>query len=200
MFKQEINLYSVFEGPVAEATLITWRQMWIANVICVIYFILLSFYSTWELERITVAKNKLTKQVDEAQQLFYKIKSTYPSVFFSRDVSQSLQKLSEDMRTREKILAKIANRGLFSDQLIAFSNAIIPNVWLTEIMISNGGDQINLKGNSLSNTEMQQFLTHLTTAKIFAHYALAVKNLEDNTVTDKRGDIFFELSLTRANT
>ncbi|EKD71875.1 MAG: hypothetical protein ACD_46C00080G0010 [uncultured bacterium] len=197
MFRQEVNLYQTFEDPIAPITPITWKQMWIINTIFLFSLIIITFSNYWHINTLKKTKIELLKKVQETQAAFYKIKSTYPSVFFSRDVAQSIEKMEREILAREKLLQKTANHGLFSQQLEAFSTAIVPNVWLTEITLSKSGDHIIIKGQSQSAAEMQQFIMHLTSEKIFSTYALSVKTIEDNTKTEAKGDLLFELNLIR---
>ncbi len=198
MFQQEINLYNIIVEPEAPPTALSWKRMWLCQIACVIFFILLSLANYFSAYRLNHHKLQLAAQAETLQQQFYKIKNTYPSIFFSRDVEESIHKLGQEMIAREKILQKIANHGLFSNSLVALSTIIPTNVWLTMISIDKSGDEITLKGNSNDSTSLQSFLSALNNAPIFSNYALSVNNIDDNKATPQKGDLIFEITMMRS--
>jgi hypothetical protein len=70
----------------------------------------------------------------------------------------------------------------FSTYLLGFSKAIIPGAWLTDIVVSNNGKQINLRGYTLQASKAQQYLIQLKQLPEFADYSFELTELTQ--VTD----------------
>jgi len=197
MFRQEINLYKDFEDPTPTVAFLSWHQVWIFNLIMVIFMVFLSIYSFIKTEFKVREKKDLQNKIIHLKNEFFTQKNKFPQAFFTQDVAQSIEKLTSQMRLREQILKKIANNALFAESLETLGRVIIPDVWLTDISITDSGDTVSIKGKSYSPEKMQQFITQLTSDKLFLGYSLSVNNILDNTKTKTKGDLEFDISLMK---
>ncbi|MBA3661727.1 MAG: PilN domain-containing protein [Gammaproteobacteria bacterium] len=197
MLQQEVNLFRFFKTASAKHTLLDWRSLWLLNGIFLFFCILLYGYYIWQNHRLENKKSEQLVIVSNFEKQFYEAKAKFPEFFFTQDVSQSIEKLQLELVSQEKLLISITNQKIFSQILFAFSRTIVPNVWLTRMVISKGGNEIALKGNGFSMTEVQVFLNNLVKEKLFTDYILNIKNIE-NTVKDKTiNNLSFEVTLSR---
>lgn len=197
MFQQKINLLLAFQDPEPPVSILGWHKMMLCNVAIIIILVMISIYDYVSVQYLEHKKQALLLEVSSLKSSFESTKSKYPQEFFSQDVSQSVEKITEEMHLREKLLNKIANHGVFSDDLEALTRIITPQVWLTEINILKSGDELQLKGKSHTTEDMQKFLIRLTSDKLFSNYALSVKSIQDNTKTSRAGDLLFDITMVK---
>lgn len=198
MFRQEINLYQFFKAPPPVTSFLNWRIFWLTNLAFFIMFLLMALYSVYELHHLKTRKIEMAQEIQSLQSKFFNIKKNYPAFFFSQDAEKTIEQMKHDLVVEQALLASIAKRMPFSEALIAFSRTITPNVWLTEIAINKGSDEIILKGHSLSMDSMQLFLTNLIKDALFKDYSINISRVENPTQKDvTTGILNFEINLTK---
>lgn len=158
------------------------------------------FFSAWKLHHLEQKKMALAQQSEQAKQKFFQAKSKLPGIFFVENTAQSLEKIQQEIQLQEKLLSKMVSQLSFSQSLDAFSRTIVPNVWLTDILITKNGTDIILRGKSINTSNLQSFITNLTKEKLFSNYALNVKNIEDPTPDKSTDTVLFEIELLKKNT
>lgn len=197
MLQQEINLYRFFKPSQTLAVFLTWKQLWLANLAVIGLFILVYLFSLLDIAHLESKKIDMDNQVKALQENFFQVKNSYPPLFFSSDVNQSISHLQDDLATEERVLSTITNRIPFSNELVAFAEAIIPDVWLTSIDISTNGKAITMKGQSMSMENLHKFLENLLHENIFSGFSLNVNNIENLDKNNKNGNLNFEISLVK---
>ncbi len=197
MFRQEINLYKSFESSPPTQSFLTWKLFLAGNALffCLLVFIYL--FGTLQVQSLVSQQTTLTIQVATLQKKFFTLKSTYPALFFSEDANQSIDQLKKSIGASEQVLKNMTNHTAFSQILTTFAEAIAPNVWLTEITIKQGGNDISLQGHSLNMEFLQTFLSALAKQPFFSNFNMNMDNIEN---VDKKlvGDnLIFAIELVK---
>lgn len=197
MLRQEINLFKPLAAAPPPKTFLSTKLFVFCNAVIVGMFVLIYIFSSLNVYHLRSQKNKLVAQADELQKKFYDIKKKYPPIFFSENVTESINQLKQKLESRAKILDTLSKNIPFSKHLIALSKIIVPNVWLTDISITSNGNEITLKGKSIRMDNLQAFLGNVLRDKLFAEYALNVKNIENSSKTDANGILNFEITIAK---
>lgn len=197
MLRQQVNLYRYFQAPPVAASFLTWKRFCQLNLFMFCFFVLSYFFSVWENYYLTNKKISLEQNIKILQEKFIAVKSTYPELFFSQDVSESVNKLKKELETQTRIISILVKRQPFSNDLIAFAKAIVPNVWLSRITIDKNGDEITLDGKSTNMKTLQLFLENLLNNKTFDGYVINIRQVENAAKGDKENNVTFEIGITK---
>ncbi len=189
MLHQEINLYRTLAPAKVPQLLLNWRRFCLSQVFLLAMMILLYLGSLWDIYLLTFHKARKQAQLTALQTKFDQIKKTYPQLFFSQDVHQILNKLQQDLIMKQKILESIRNQSPFSQNLLALSRTIAPNVWLTDIIFTAGGKNIDLKGKSMSMENLQTFLDNLAHEKTFSGFTMSTNNIENTSKNNVNNNV-----------
>lgn len=172
--KQQINLYQHL--PIQSKYRLSLKMILIAYGV----FLSLLFgdysFSVWHKHKQILELADLNAQLNQERIRFADINAQYPLVN-SKDLDNSIKKLNEQLIFRIKLYAMLSRNMGFSGYLIKMGNAILPRVWLTEIFISEIDQNINIKGNALHATEIQNFLENVENEKVFAGLTLSLQEL-----------------------
>lgn len=128
---------------------------------------------------------------------YYETKSQFPQIFFSQDVTQSVQELQQTVSIQEKLLHSIETAKPFSNYLVALAEVIVPEVWFTDIRIAQGGQEVTLKGNSNHRANLEKLIANLLKHPLFIGANLNMNNIEETSKEDKNDNLIFELSLIK---
>tara|TARA_R110000868_G_scaffold290766_5_gene550935 strand:+ start:2157 stop:2759 length:603 start_codon:yes stop_codon:yes gene_type:complete len=197
MLRQTINLHRSFKAPVTTATLFTWKRYWIMNGLVVVMMTAIYFSSlTHEYYKKSQLKNK--QQTLAAYQAdFKKLKEKFPQLFFSDDINESVKKFKQEMAAQQSIINMLSKRIPFSDDLLALSRTIVPNVWLTSIMIEKNGDDVIITGDSIGTANLHKFIANLEKDKIFKDFSAVIHEVNNKDVTNATNRIDFEIKMAR---
>lgn len=195
MMRQEINLLKKINQPKPTTALLSWRQFWLGNLAFFILMIITYLFMQVNLYFQHLNEKSLIKKNYVLQQEFFTIKQNYPDLFFSQNVAKTVDDLQKELAANEAFLSKISSELPISSYLSIFSETILPDIWLTNIKISEGGQQILLKGNSITTSSVQHFLEILVNEKKLSDYILSVNNIESSAPENKF--IQFEILMTK---
>jgi hypothetical protein len=195
MFLQEINFYRYFKLPEAPESLLSWNRFVSLIFTSILVFMSYSCFLYLDVYETDKSTEIIKMQSESLDRNFEVIKRTYPGFFFSDNVEQKIEEMRKDLLAKESVIKTIVNKSLFSENLEALSRLAVENVWLTEIKIEDGTDQIVLKGKSINETSMQNFISKITADTFFANYVLFVKSIENKKNNSESMD--FEILLKR---
>ena len=198
MLHQEINLYQAFKGPSDKGVFLTWQRFWLSNLMIAILFALM--YGGFWLHYQWLTHQKMLKQTQltQLQKQFNQMKKGFPALLFTKDSTQTLKELQEGLQAQQKILANIASQMYFSQVLTAFAKDIVPNVWLTGITITQGGQSVLFKGNSLGLDDLQKFLNQVQADGAFKNYYIRLSNVQKSEI-NKIAFLTFQIALVKKN-
>ena len=182
MLRQEINLYPKIKSVAPPTRWLSWKFLWLSNVIFISFFILIYFTTLWNVSYLKSKISQLNIQKKELQDNFFKLKDTFPKTVFSQNMDQSIAQLKQEVLIEKMLLKDIENYTPFSEDLISFSHIIVPDVWLTDILIEKGGETIVIKGKSSHSTNLQFFLDKISKDKQFKNYSLRANNIEEKKI------------------
>lgn len=197
MLQQKINFYPLLSAPSAPTSLLTWERLWISTILIIVLYILIFFYSLWDLHTLKNKKNNLQQQSMLLERKFVRLKATLPASFFSGDLTKTTDELKQQLLAEQKIIDDIKNQGTFSEIYLVFAQIIPKDVWLTTISIIKSGDEILLKGKSLTETNFHAFLSNLSQEPIFKGFAITANKIEKAEKASDTENLTFEISVIK---
>lgn len=192
---QRINLYRIAAKGPEEKILLTWERLWISHIVILTLLILLHLNDLWGLHQVRKERKHAQLAEKKLQLEIQNKKATLPPEFFVKDVNTAVVNLKKELENEQKLIEAITNKVPFSQYLIAFSKLIVPNVWLININITGGGNELVLKGSSMGPESLQKFMQNITHDKLFSEHELTVKNIS-SPGSDPNDKIDFEIMLT----
>ena len=168
---QQVNLYQAIfreiRPPLSVATI---------GAILVVLALLLAAgygYLYWQTreQRQTVAE--LEQERQDARQRLEQVIEAYPppekSEALQERVAQTEQELARKRRVLETLSDRAAGRrGGFSGHLEALARQRLPQLWLTEVRLYEGGGEIALAGSTYAPEQVPQYLQRLSREARFA--------------------------------
>ena len=124
-------------------------------------------------------------------------KRHYPSFFFSDNVAQMVGNLEKSMEDEAQLLEKIANRISFSESLMALTHIDVPNGWLNVINIKDGGNIVEVIGNTTSMNDLKLYFSNIERYIFFKNDHVTIEKIE-NTPKDNYPDFqTFTISISK---
>jgi Tfp pilus assembly protein PilN len=199
MLRQEINLYRQFTAPLTNATYITWKRYWISNGVYAALMVIVYLYSLMNTTFMRHDAEKLQQQLISYQSDFKKLKDSFPQLFFSENINESVNNLKNQITAQQKIIGILSRHAPFSEVLSALSRTIIPNVWLSYMLIDKSGNIVVLNGDSIGMTNLNDYLVNLKKDAVFAKYELVVQEVKNNDVKNPNNHLDFQINMARNN-
>jgi Tfp pilus assembly protein PilN len=176
---QQINLFRHLPQPIKSA--LDLKMLILLYAAFLMVLMLVSFVSVIGKFVDDSHLNHATKNFTKAQQNLVALAGKYPK-------SAAEIKLP-DMEKLQTCKVQ------FSKYLTGIANAFISGVWLTEIDIHDHGQTINLKGNSLSEQQVQTYLDQLKKQDVFAGTSLYLQEIQQ-TPADTKSPSVLSFTLT----
>ena len=196
MLRQEINLYRHFEPPRTQADLLSWKRYWILNIGVFVFFTVIYIFAY--VENIYLKQRLKQAQVALAtyQTEFQKLKNTFPQLFFNKDINEAVKSMKNEVAAQQEIIAILSKHAPFSEDLIALSRSIVPNVWLENISIQKNGEDITIKGNTLGSY-IDEFLAQINKDQLFSKYNVALSDAKNKSVDAQNVKLSFEIRMVK---
>ncbi len=128
---------------------------------------------------------------------FKKLKESYPQLFFSENIDESVANLKKQMAAQQKIIEILSKHAPFSEILLGISRTIIPNVWLNTMTIDKNGELIVLNGESIGMNQLNDYLQSVKTYKIFDSYTVVVHEVKNKDVNDTSVPLTFVINMAK---
>jgi len=113
----------------------------------------------------------------KAQQQILAITNKYPYLD-PNDLNKSIADLQANLDANERVITALEPNAVFSSYLQALSAAVVPGVWLNEIIFSINGERITLKGDALQASNIQQLLQQLISQSAFAGISFELQGMD----------------------
>lgn len=196
MQRQNINLFKQFKKPRIDLIYLSWKNFLVSTIalICICFGIYFLYLGNFAYRIIELRWKK--SSLDKLQVQYAEIKSKYPAFFFTENVQDVVSQLQKNVGMQTDLLHTLANPYSFSENLLTLSRTIVPNVWLVDINIQDGGNKTTLKGMAISMQELQQFISNLTTSPIYNGSRLTIDNIASP--PDNKNNISFTISMVMA--
>jgi len=143
---------------------------------------------------LTLQVNYLRLDLEKQQNFLSQVVVEYPSINVE-GLTATMQQLKEDLLTKGKIYAVLANQILFSSYLTVIANASMQGVWLTDISIIDSGQTITLTGQAYQAERIQVYLEQLQKQSLFSNYDLVLKEVNEDS-NDKRTHKMITFNIT----
>lgn len=178
MLRQEINLYQNISIVSSSSRWLSWKILWLSNLVFSIFLTTSYFYSWAHIHWLDKKKAGVVLQEENLEIKFYRIRDSYPQVLWSQDINEAVNQLKQEIAMEKTILKQIENATPFSQGLLILAQIIVPNIWLTDIHFENGGQVIVLKGKSTNSSNVQKLLQNISHHKLFQQYKVNINNIE----------------------
>ncbi len=195
MLRQEINLYRQFTAPVTDATYFTWKRYWLLNIIFAIIMVVVFIASMMQTIYLRHEADTLQVKIAHFKEDFTKLKSSFPQLFFSENIGDSVSSLKRQMDAQQKIISILSKHSPFSGVLQGLSRSIIRNVWLNSITISKSGEMIVLDGHSIGMSNINDYINALNNDKSFDQYTVVVNEVKNMDVHDPNIRLTFQINM-----
>jgi Tfp pilus assembly protein PilN len=174
VMQQQINLYKFL--PKKSKSYFTLEKIFLLYGIFILLLVIFFGNALWQ-------KHKLTKEYEQdnllfvkAQQKFLSLIKQYPSIDVS-NIKASGESLRTQLSNELKIINLLKQSSKFSVYMEGLAEAIVPNVWLTEIYFSVKEPHIVLKGNAIEPLSAQNFLDQLLHQSAFTGLPFKIADL-----------------------
>lgn len=184
--RQEINLYPYL--PKKSTALITPNRLLIIYLIFTSILFLDSSYTVWKIYQRSHVLRGLTATLAHEQDKLVSIVKQYPLID-PKDMENSMHLLQQELTSKTKIVSMLARDVNFADWLKAFAQINVPYVWLTQIVITEGGDHIVLRGQVMQSDVINRYVSELSRQSIFSHLALTIEEVTKAADTKERKDM-----------
>lgn len=120
-------------------------------------------------ENLNVLKRQETKRLAQVEDLAKR----FPAREKSRQLARKIELLEMQRNGKLAVLEELTgeslgNREGFSLYLEGLGRQHIPNLWLTEIVIGNGGASLTLNGSTLEAVQVPQYLQRLSAEQAYS--------------------------------
>ena len=174
-YQQEINLLSFLPKKTGieltqKVVLISYGAFFL--VLCIFYF-----GSTWQKHKLENQINQLANAANQGQQQFTLLSQKYP-VSDVANLKQLIGDMQKEYETKSEFADLISPNANFSSYLTALGNAIVPGVWLTEIIFDRGENKVVLKGYALLPTLLERFYAQLSNQPVFSNLSFEINEIK----------------------
>ncbi len=167
---QQINLYQpLFRKQQKIFSAVTMLQ---AAAMVAVGMLAFFAYGIWQTHALTAQAEQAQKQRDEAAKRVAELARLYPQRSKDTALEQQVETLRNQVRVKQQVLAKLADRHEgnlhgFAAQLEGLARQRLPQLWLTRVGITHGGQSLELDGSALVPEEVPQYLQRLATETAF---------------------------------
>lgn len=172
--QQQINLYQLIPGR--QKLDFNSKQFIIGCSIFILILLLNTLFAIWQKHKSQTMLTELTTKSSEAKQELLKLMVKYPALN-PQDLDASMNKLQEEIDAKTKMMLLLSQGIGFSKNLTALAAASVPGLWLSEILISEGGTNISLQGQARESAAIQLFLTALAQQPAFINNSLKLQSM-----------------------
>ena len=176
--------------------MLSWKRYWILNIGVFVFFTVIYIFAY--VENIYLKQRLKQAQVALAtyQTEFQKLKNTFPQLFFNKDINEAVKSMKNEVAAQQEIIAILSKHAPFSEDLIAVSRSIVPNVWLENISIQKNGEDITIKGNTLGSY-IDEFLAQINKDQLFSKYNVALSDAKNKSVDAQNVKLSFEIRMVK---
>lgn len=174
--RQQINLYA--QLPRKKVVFLVFERILMIWGLFLILLLLQYTDELWKKNQLALNLEKLSNTVSIKTKKLLDLSKQYPLID-AKDIEGSIQKLKQDLTGKSEALSFMKQPLRFSDYLMQFANAAIPEVWLTEINISFVHHEMELKGSATSPAAVNQFIKQLNLQAPFKQFQFELQEYVD---------------------
>lgn len=192
---QQVNFYSLLPKPAKYQLTPTLAIQAVAGfaILLVVFYLFNLLIYFWQTHTLT----QLQKQQKQMQQQLIEVTKDYELNSKTKPILWQNQQLSAEIKVKQATLEKLQQMAPmgptgYTSYLLAFANAIVPGVWLTDIYIDHKNQIIELSGKANANAAIMQFIQNLDKETILNGRTFSAFHLEN--VANHTGQINFKLN------
>lgn len=174
-YQQEINLYQFL--PQKTGFELTPKAVLVSYGAFLAFLLILHLGSLLHNHKLVNQLDQLNKDIALQQNQLMTLIQKYP-IYDMEELRKSINQLQDEFSNKEQILDLLSPNANFSSYLIGLGNAIVPGVWLTEIIFDRGQNKIQLKGYTLQPTLLEQFYRKLESQANFSDLRFKVNEIK----------------------
>jgi Tfp pilus assembly protein PilN len=165
-------------------------------VLSLVVTVILMTLSEWKSKNFIEYKNELSVLVGELEVT----KKAYPAPLIDTNLVRKIETLEDRQSKNLRVLKYLATRKVevdqqsFSVMLSGLSKVQQPNLWLTQVRLYRGGNEIELTGRTLSAAALPEYLKKLSTLNAFSEMEFEVFDMKRT-----ESGLFFVVSSKREN-
>ena len=188
---QQVNLYqAIFREVRPPLSLRT-----IGGILVVLALLLAAGYGYlfWQTRQQQEAVNELEQEKAQAQTRLERVIEQYPPPEKSGALQERLERTEAELARKRRVLETLGDRAAgrrrgFSGHLKALARQRLPQLWLTEIRLYQGGREVELAGSTYAPEQVPQYLQRLSREARFDGVRFADLRMDRAEDEDRRVD------------
>jgi hypothetical protein len=167
---QQINLYEARLRPRHE--LATGRNVGVALGVLLAMVVALSFFVRYQAGRVTAEYVRLQAEVTVEQEKVTALNKALVERKISPALQAELDNTKALLATRKEVIeyldsGRLGNNTGFSGLMLGFARLAYSDLWLTGFSVSQGGQEIEIRGSMLDSTKLPGYVQRLSAEPVF---------------------------------
>ncbi len=191
---QQINLYQPISRK--EKSVISAASM--LQVALIILLVLGTVYGidVWQMRTLTDGLAELKDQETERLSHLEGLSKQFPPKRKSLQLEQKIETLETQLNQKNEVIDRFTdhkqgNTSGFSLYLEGLARQSIPNLWLKELQIQSGGEQLSIAGSALEAAQVPRYLRRLAEEDVYAGKEFRMFHLSRPEDDPRRIDFLF---------
>lgn len=192
--RQQINLYqdSLIDKPEPFQS----RQTGMILAATVVCLLLVGFYSYWQANSLQAQADDLRQQQLLISTQVVELEKQYPEREPSVLLQEKVKRVEQELQGQRKALEYFSKQDQESNTSILASleglaQYPLPGIWLRQISLLHGGQEVQLSGSALKPEQVPEYLQLLGEKNVFGGQVFA--RLKLNRLKEQAGQVDFEL-------
>lgn len=162
--RQQINLYHpIFRK---QAKKFSARAMAQASGIVVLGVMLIYAFDAWQTNRLRTQLTQLETERQAAAGRLERLAKNLGAANAKLDIQGEIDRLEAELAARKQVQLLLTQGSLgnthgYAEHLLSFARQHVPGVWLVGIHITGGGEEVVLKGRSVSPELVPRYMQRL---------------------------------------
>lgn len=192
--RQQINLYQ--DILIDKPEKLQSRQAGIWLLLVLLCLVLVSIYSYWTADTLSSQVAALRIKLEEKSKQIAELEKQYPARQKDPLLADKIQRLEREIQGQKKALNYFVHRDdKNNDRILASLEGLAQHpfagVWLEQIRLSHGGDDVHLAGSALQADQIPTYLQMIGDQQIFGGKVFA--QLTVNRLKERAGQVDFVL-------
>jgi hypothetical protein len=168
LVKQQVNLYLPEFQP--QQDWLDARHVLRSLLLVLLLLILYSVFNHWRLSQVEAERGQAQQALDELAQHAEALERALAASDVSAAVQRELEQAESGLARSRDTLSFVRSLSLgnmegFSEPLKDLARASFDGLWLTEVAIGDGGEQLRLRGQVLDSVMLPAYISRLAQGK-----------------------------------
>jgi hypothetical protein len=176
LISQAINFYPLI--PKRSGFHLTKNFVIFCYIALVIALLGIYFTALWNKNTLQLEYNQVNTDMKRAQDQLAALSKKYPISDIDA-LNKSIRDLQTQYDNKSNAINLLSPYAHFSAYLSGIANAIVENVWVTEITFAKDENKISVKGHSVQSSQLELFIGQLAKQPVFTGMIFELKELKD---------------------